>query len=58
MLEGRYRQLTELGAFQVGAYLTHGSRLRLDEEAGADRNRGIRAYLEGNGRFRSTPSGR
>jgi LPS-assembly protein len=55
MLEGRYRQLTALGAFQVAGFVTHGSRLRLDEEAGADRNRGIRAYLEGNGRFQIDP---
>ena len=57
MLEGRYRQLTELGAFQVGAYLTHGSRVRVDSLASEDelRNRGIRAYVEANGRFQLDP---
>ena len=53
MLEGRYRQLTELGAFQVGGYVTQGSRVRLDSVASEAelRDRGIRAYLEANGRF-------
>ncbi|HEV2746048.1 MAG TPA: LPS assembly protein LptD [Allosphingosinicella sp.] len=54
MLEGRYRQLNELGAFQVGGYVTYGSRLPLDDpEFGRDR--GIRAYLEGNGRYQLDP---
>ncbi len=57
MLEGRYRQLTELGAFQVGAFVTQGSRVRIDSEASDEelRNRGVRAYLEGNGRFQLDP---
>jgi LPS-assembly protein len=54
MIEGRYRQLTELGAFQLGGFLTYGSRLPLDDpEFGRDR--GIRAYLEGNGKFQLDP---
>jgi LPS-assembly protein len=57
MIEGRYRQLTGLGAFQVAGYLTHGSRIPLDElRSGiAERDRGLRAYLEGNGRFQLSP---
>ncbi len=57
MLEGRYRHLTELGAFQVGAFVTQGSRVRIDSEASDEelRNRGVRAYLEGNGRFQLDP---
>jgi LPS-assembly protein len=57
MLEGRYRQLNELGAFQVAGFVTHGSRVRLDQTASEEdlRNRGIRAYLEGNGRFQLDP---
>ncbi len=55
MLEGRYRQLTDLGAFQAAAFVTHGSRVRIDEEASDPRNRGIRAYLEANGRFQLDP---
>lgn len=58
MLEGRYRQLTELGAFQLGAYVTHSSRIGLDPLASAppERNEGIRAYLEGNGKFQLDPN--
>src|SRR3546814_10323312 len=57
MLEGRYRQLTELGAFQLGAYVTHSSRIGLDPLASSapDRNEGIRAYLEGSGKFQLDP---
>ena len=57
MVEARYRQLTQLGAFQLGGFVTHGSRVRIDSEATADelRNRGIRAYLEANGRFQLDP---
>lgn len=53
MLEGRYRQLTEAGAFQVGAYVTHGSRIAVDPSTFADveAREGIRAYFEGNGKF-------
>jgi LPS-assembly protein len=54
MLEGRYRQLTGLGAFQLGAWLTYGSRLPLNSPAALDDD-GIRAYFEGNGRFQLNP---
>ncbi len=58
MLEGEYRQLTSLGAFQLRGYVTHGSRLELDPIAStpAEGNRGIRAYVEGNGRFQLSPA--
>ncbi|HEX8579830.1 MAG TPA: LPS assembly protein LptD [Allosphingosinicella sp.] len=57
MIEGRYRQLTGIGAFQVGGYLTYGSRIPIDGNPALvpDRDRGIRAYLEGNGRFQLSP---
>jgi LPS-assembly protein len=55
MIEGRYRHLTSLGAFQVGGYLTYGSRIPLGLDAAGVRDRGIRGYLEGNGRFQLTP---
>jgi LPS-assembly protein len=54
MLEGRYRQLTRLGAFQLGAYVTYGSRIPLTTLT-AVRDKGVRAYLEGNGRFQLDP---
>ena len=55
MLEGEYRELNSLGAFQVRGYVTHGSRLPLDALPAADRDEGIRAYIEGNGRFQLGP---
>lgn len=57
MVEGRYRQLTELGAFQLGAFVTQGSRIPLNSSSLARRSRdeGIRAYLEGNGKFQLNP---
>jgi LPS-assembly protein len=57
MLEGEYRELNRLGAFQLRGFVTHGSRLPLDPEqpAGQGPDRGIRAYLEGNGRYQLDP---
>jgi LPS-assembly protein len=56
MLEGRYRALTGSGAYQVGAFITHSSRIRVDPAiAGEDRERGIRGYVEANGRFQLDP---
>jgi LPS-assembly protein len=54
MVEGRYRQLTSLGAFQVGAYVTYGSRIPIGSTVAAE-DRNLRAYLEGNGRFQLSP---
>lgn len=54
MLEGRYRHLTGLGAFQLGAYVTYGSRIPITAPL-TTRDEGIRAYLEGNGRFQLSP---
>ncbi len=56
MLEAEYRQLTSLGAFQLRGYLTHGSRLPLNAPAGTPRDDGMRAYIEGNGRFVLSPT--
>ena len=57
MLEGRYRQLTGLGAFQLGGYrhlrLAHPDRPRRSPPLARDE--GVRAYLEGNGRFQLDP---
>ncbi len=57
MLEGEYRQLTSRGAFQLRGYVTHGSRLMIDPLAlpPPGGNKGIRAYIEGNGRFQIDP---
>ena len=57
-LEAQYRQLTRLGPFQVGAFVTHGERIPIDPLAPplpGGGNDGIRAYLWGNGRVQLTP---
>lgn len=54
MLEGRYRQLNELGAFQVGGFITEGRRVPINS-TGDESSRGIRAYLEGNGKLQLDP---
>ena len=57
MLEAEYRELTSIGAFQLRGYVTHGSRLGIDPvDPAQDRNRGFRAYFEGNGRFQLDPN--
>ncbi|HEX2764213.1 MAG TPA: LPS assembly protein LptD [Allosphingosinicella sp.] len=55
MLEGRYRQLTRLGAFQLAAYATYGTVIPLSNPIGRGDSKG-RAYVEGNGRFQLSPS--
>ena len=57
MLEGQYRALNSLGAYQVRGYVTQGSRLRALPNAPPQPGfeQGIRAYVEGNGRFQLDP---
>jgi LPS-assembly protein len=57
MLEGHYRALNRLGAYQVRAYATQGSRLRPEpnEPAPFGFERGLRAHLDANGRFQLDP---
>jgi LPS-assembly protein len=57
MLEGQYRQVTGLGAFQVTGYVTDGNWIAVDplNTAIQTQRSGIRAYLEGNGRFQLDP---
>src|SRR5262249_4200642 len=57
MLEAHYRELTSLGAFQVAGYITQGSRIPLTVEGTppANSDEGIRAYIEGNGKFQLDP---
>jgi LPS-assembly protein len=58
MLEAQYRQLLPSGAFQVHGYVTYGSRLQLDPLASPalSEDKGIRAYIEGSGRFVISPA--
>lgn len=51
-LEGEYRQLTSLGAFQLHGFITHGTWTDVDTTIS---EKGIRAYIEGNGRFQLDP---
>jgi LPS-assembly protein len=54
MLEGRYRQVVDRGAFQVAGYVTHSSRLAIDT-SDTTREPSLRAYLEGNGKIQLDP---
>jgi len=56
-LEARYRALNELGAFQLGGFVTYGTRTSLNPDISdpLERDKGIRAYVEGNGRFQLDP---
>jgi len=55
-LEARYRELNQLGAFQVGGFATYGRIEDPDATFGSGRRRhGIRAYFEGNGKAQLDP---
>lgn len=58
-LEGRYRELNSLGAFQLSGLVTYGGITRYAGGATnlvtVNEGKGIRAYVEGNGRFQLTP---
>ncbi|RST32184.1 LPS-assembly protein LptD [Sphingomonas ginkgonis] len=51
-LEAQYRELNSLGAYQIGGFLTYGDRRVLATDPKDD---GIRAYVEGNGKFQFDP---
>ena len=56
--EARFRHLTSLGAYQVGGFATYGKIDNVDEvnaAANQGSRRGIRAYVEANGRFQISP---
>jgi LPS-assembly protein len=55
-IEGKYRQLDRLGAFQLGAFVTYGRIESADPNVTVtSTNRDIRAYFEGNGRAQLDP---
>jgi LPS-assembly protein len=57
-IEGRYRELNRLGAFQIGAFLTYGRIDQLDEEdatTSSSTDRSVRAYVEANGKAQFDP---
>jgi LPS-assembly protein len=57
MLQVDYRRMTSLGAFQLGAFVTDGKWIQVDPTNTAiqTQRNGIRAYIEGNGRFQLDP---
>ena len=53
-IEGRYRELNSLGAFQLGGFLTYGTIENVDPDATSARE-GFRAYFEANGKAQIDP---
>jgi LPS-assembly protein len=53
-IEGRYRDLNGLGAFQVGAFLTYGEIDNINPDVTSTRH-GPRAYFETSGKFQLDP---
>ncbi|MDT9597726.1 LPS-assembly protein LptD [Sphingosinicella rhizophila] len=54
-VEARFRHLTGKGAYQIGAFVTHGEHIPLASSTAVP-ERGVRAYLEGSGRFQLSPA--
>ncbi|MET0181022.1 MAG: LPS assembly protein LptD, partial [Novosphingobium sp.] len=54
MVAAQYRELNDLGAFQITGYATRSSRIPVDENGGVRRD-DFRGYLDANGRFQLTP---
>src|SRR4051812_9951203 len=55
-IEAKYRQLNQLGAFQVGGFLTYGTIESASTSATTEtEGRGVRAYFEANGRAQLDP---
>ncbi|MES2001800.1 MAG: LPS assembly protein LptD [Pseudomonadota bacterium] len=55
-IEGKYRELNSVGAFQVGGLLTYGTIEDPDTGAtSASNGEGIRAYFESNGKWQLSP---
>ena len=55
-IEGKYRELNRIGAFQLGGFLTYGKIDDPDPNATSTGNRhDVRAYFEANGKFQLDP---
>ena len=53
-IEGKYRDLNRLGAYQVGGFLTYGRIDNINPAVTSNRH-GVRAYFETNGKFQLDP---
>ena len=53
-IEGKYRELNRIGAYQLGGFLTYGTIENVNPEATSTR-KGIRAYFDANGRAQLDP---
>ena len=55
-IEGKYRELNRLGAFQLGGFLTYGTIESADPNAvSSDEGRSLRGYFEANGKAQLNP---
>lgn len=54
-IEGKYRQLNSVGAFQLGGFITYGTIESADLSDTTNEGRGVRAYFEGNGKAQLDP---
>ena len=54
MIAAQYRELNDLGAFQIAGYATRSSRIPVAQNGGVRRD-DFRGYLDANGRFQLTP---
>ncbi len=55
-LEGKYRELNSLGAYQIGGFVTYGEIERVNADAATSNTRhGLRGYFEANGKFQLDP---
>lgn len=56
-LEARWRHLTSIGAYQLGAFVTYGNVPESDPtDLTPDNREGLRGYFEANGRFQLDPN--
>ena len=54
MISAQYRELNDLGAYQITGYATRSSRIPVDQGGGLRRD-DFRGYLDANGRFQLSP---
>lgn len=54
-VEGKYRELNSIGAFQLGGFLTYGTIDQINPNATNPPSRSVRGYFDGNGRWQLDP---